>query len=492
MADYQKLEAVIGLEIHVQLNTRSKMFCSCPNDPQESQPNTNICPTCLGHPGTLPVANEAAVKKLVQAGLALNCQIPTEAEFARKSYFYPDLPKGYQISQADHPLCQRGQAILKNQRKIRIRRIHLEEDTGRLIHDNQKNCSLIDFNRAGVPLMELVTEPDFKNGDEVTEFAQELQLILRYLGVSEADMEKGEMRIEANISVQPKEAPLGSGTKTELKNINSFRAVRMAIDSEIERQRILISQGGQVVQETRGWDGQKTIRQRKKEAEQEYRYFPEPDLLPIRWRPQEIDEIRQSLPELPAAKRRRFAQEYKLVDQDIEVFVREPDLGKYFEKTASELLSWMKDENVDSSKTNQLIKLLANYLISDLKGLLGSQPLSEIKITPENFAELIVLVFQDKVPSRLAKDLLKEMFQTGGDPSRIMDDQNIVKIDDEKTLVPVVKKIIDNNPQACQDYRKGKLPALQFLIGQLMGETKGSVEPEVARRLIESALNSEN
>lgn len=488
MADYQKLEAVIGLEIHVQLNTLSKMFCACPNNPEESKPNTNICPTCLGHPGTLPTVNASAVEKMVRVGLALNCRIPKESEFARKSYFYPDLPKGYQITQADKPLCQKGFFVLSNQRKIRIRRIHLEEDTGRLVHDNKQNCSLIDFNRAGVPLMELVTEPDFKNGQEVTEFAQELQMILRYLGVSNADMEKGEMRIEANVSVQPKEDPLGSGTKTELKNINSFHAVRMAIDSEIERQRVMINQGEKVTQETRGWNGQQTVLQRKKEEEQEYRYFSEPDLLPIRWTEREIREIAQSLPELPEAKRQRFSREYQIEKQDIEVLVREPALANYFEKAASELLFWKKAEKISPEKTSQLMKLLANYLISDLKGLIGSGSIKDLKITPENFAELIILIFQGKIPSRLAKGLLKDMFETGGDPSQIMADQGLAKIDDEKMLQPVVKRIIDNNPQACQDYRQGKTAALQFLIGQLMGETRGAVEPDKARRLIEDQL----
>ncbi len=481
-------EPVIGLEIHVQLKTLSKMFCSCANDPGAQKANVNICPICLAHPGTLPSANALAVEKTVQVGLALGCEIPLESEFARKSYFYPDLPKGYQISQADKPLCQNGFLNIGD-KSARIRRIHLEEDTAKLIHVEGGEYSLVDFNRAGLPLMELVTEPDFKTGEQVELFARKLQLILRSLGASDADMEKGEMRVEANVSVQPPGAAFASGTKVELKNINSFRAVKEAIDYEISRQTNLIAQGQKVEQETRGWNGRKTIPQRKKEIAQEYRYFPEPDLKPIFWMENEIQEIRQRLPELPSAKRLRFEQEYLIDPESIQVLIREIDLANYFEKSASELLSWMKDENVAMEHKGRLMKLLSNYLISDLKGLLASDSIKDIKIAPENFAELIILVFQGKIPSRLAKDLLKDMLTTGGDPSQIMAEKNIAAIDDEKTLIPLVSRIIEENPKAKEDYRKGKTVSVQFLIGQLMRETRGSVLPKAAEKLIIDQLN---
>jgi len=480
------LKPVIGLEIHVQLNTLSKMFCSCLNNSDEISPNINICPICLAHPGTLPTANSDAIEKVIKAGLALNCQISLDSEFARKSYFYPDLPKGYQISQSDKPLCKNGSFQLK-ERTIRIERIHLEEDTGRLIHSKEEDSSLVDFNRAGVPLMELVTKPDFQKGEEVIEFAQELQLILRYLNISSADMEKGEMRVEANVSVQPINDPHASGTKIELKNLNSFRAVREAIDYEINRQSNAIISGEELEQETRGWDGHQTILQRKKEVAQEYRYFPEPDLPPIYLNQEKINNIIQSLPEMPAAKRQRFAREYKLEEKDINILIREQDLGNYFEKSASELLLWMKNKRIDSKQLPVLMKLLANYLISDLKGQIKDS-VDNSKVTPENFAELITLIFEKKLPSRMAKNLLSEMVKTGGDPSQIMADSDISQIDNNKDVELLVAKIISENDKAVSDYLKGKTAVLQFLVGQLMIATKGSIEPDMAKKIMKEKL----
>jgi aspartyl-tRNA(Asn)/glutamyl-tRNA(Gln) amidotransferase subunit B len=489
MADKNNLETVIGLEIHAQLNTKSKMFCSCFNDPEEEVANKNVCPTCLAHPGTLPIINEGAVNRVVRCGLALNCEILEESEFARKSYFYPDLPKGYQISQADKPLCQNGFLEISD-RKIRIQRIHLEEDTARLAHSEDGLYSMVDFNRAGLPLMELVTQPDFISGEQVVEFAQELQLILRYLGASNADMEKGEMRVEANVSVQPPGAPHASGTKVELKNLNSFKAVRDAINYELKRQGQIIEEGGKVDQETRGWDGHKTILQRKKEVAQEYRYFPEPDLLPIRWSSKEIESFKQSLPELPGEKRGRFSREYDLDQESVSILIRERDLGIYFEKAASELLRWMRDEKIEDDQLSKLMKLLANYLISDVKGIIVGSIDDSFKMTPENFAELIILVFQKKLSSRLAKDLLPEMIKTGADPSHIMSEKGIAKIDDEKALKPLIQRIISENTKAKDDYAQGKKEAVQFLVGQLMSATRGAVDPDMARSMIEEELNS--
>jgi len=350
----------IGLEIHAELKTKTKMFCSCLNDPEEKRPNINICPICLGHPGTLPVINEEAVKKVIKVGLALNCEISKHSFFERKNYFYPDLPKGYQISQYQVPLCKNGFLEIDG-RKIRIRRVHLEEDTGRLLH--QKNYSLVDFNRAGVPLMELVTEPDIKSAKEARKFAQELQLILKYLGVSDADMEKGQMRTEANVSLSKKENELG--TKVEIKNLNSFKAVEEAIEYEIARQTEILKNKKKVIQETRGWDDVKkqTFSQREKEEAKDYRYFPEPDLPPLEITPEMIASIRAEIPELPQQRRERFKKEYQLDEKSIEIFVQQKELGEFFEKVISEL-----PPNLNQKDLLAMIKLSANYIISDLLG----------------------------------------------------------------------------------------------------------------------------
>jgi len=324
-------QPTIGLEIHTELKTNSKMFCSCKNDSQETEPNVNICPICLGHPGTLPVINKEAVNKVIKTGLALNCKIASVSRFERKNYFYPDLPKGYQISQYALPLCQNGFLQVGN-RKIRIERIHLEEDTARLVHE--KDGSLLDFNRAGVPLMELVTEPDIVSAKEAYNFAKEFQLILRYLGVSDADMEKGQMRVEANISLLPqignsRQEARKLGTKVEIKNLNSFRVVKKAIEYEIKRQAKVLEAGEQVIQETRGWDKKKqiTVSQRSKEEAHDYRYFPEPDLPLLQFDELFIQNIRASIPELPQQKRERFKTEYDLREKEIEVFVCQKDLS---------------------------------------------------------------------------------------------------------------------------------------------------------------------
>ncbi|MEK6809107.1 MAG: Asp-tRNA(Asn)/Glu-tRNA(Gln) amidotransferase subunit GatB, partial [Nanoarchaeota archaeon] len=369
-----------------ELKTESKMFCSCKNDPEEKRPNVNICPICMGHPGTLPVINAEAVRKTIKTGLALNCKVPAYSKFDRKNYFYPDLPKGYQISQYDKPLCKEGYLEVDD-RKVRITRVHLEEDTGRLIHD--KDNSLVDFNRAGIPLMELVTEPDITSAKEARNFAQELQLILRYLGVSDADMEKGQMRVEANVSLG-----LGRklGTKVEIKNLNSFRSVEKAIDYEIKRQEEILKSGKKVLQETRGWNDikQETFSQREKEEAHDYRYFPEPDLPPLRWTRDKINEIRRQIPELPKERRERFKKEYGLPEKEIaeasphlsprsvsrssavEVFTQNKDLGDYYERTVSELRNWVKEieakSRVPQKEFLKLAKLCSNYIITDLQG----------------------------------------------------------------------------------------------------------------------------
>jgi aspartyl-tRNA(Asn)/glutamyl-tRNA(Gln) amidotransferase subunit B len=486
-----KFIPIIGLEIHVELKTNSKMFCSCPNDPNERRPNLNVCPICLGHPGTLPVINEEAVKKTIKTGLALNCQISEYSKFDRKNYFYPDLPKGYQISQLYQPLCQKGFLdirvdSLSNSRKfarVRIREVHLEEDVGRLIHG--KDYSLVDFNRAGIPLMELVTEPDIHSAKEARKFAEELQLILRYLDVSDADMEKGQMRVEANISLTKEEKKLG--TKVEIKNLNSFKAVERAIDYEIKRQTKILNSGKKIIQETRGWDDVKgmTVSQREKEYAKDYRYFPEPDLLPLHFEKEEIEKIRAEIPELPQQKRERFKREYELEEKPIEVFIQNKDLGEYFEKVISEF-----DPNLSREKLFKLIKLATNYLITDLQGLLKGASVSgeDFLITPENFSQFITLIADGKISSKIAKIVLEEMFKTGADPSHIIEEKGLILITSEAEIEKIAKEVISENQKAVSDFKKGKETALQFLIGKIMAKTKGKANPEVAKNLLTKIL----
>jgi len=475
----------IGLEIHAELNTKSKMFCACKNDPLEKQPNVNICPICMGHPGTLPTANELAIKKVIKVGLALGCTIAEYSKFDRKSYFYPDLPKGYQISQYDMPFCEKGDLEV-NGRKIDITRIHLEEDTARSQHPDGTDFSLLDFNRAGVPLMELVTEPVVTSAEEASKFAQELQLILRYLNVSEANMEKGQMRVEANISIHPEDTE-EFGTKVEVKNLNSFRAVEGAIKTEIERQTKILDAGEKVVQETRGWNESKgeTFSQREKESAHDYRYFPEPDIPPLTFSKEYIEHVRSEVPELPQLRRNRFQYEFNLTPDQADIFVINKDLGEYFEQVVSELGPDLIDE-----KLQKLTKLTANYLISDLRGLLHGMLVEDekFKITAENFAELMNMIGDSKISTPAAKALLKKMFETGGDPSQLVEAEGLAQQFDEKELQKIAGEIIEQNPKAIEDYKKGKANAIQFLIGQMMGRTKGAVNPETARVVFEKAL----
>ncbi|MCD6429234.1 Asp-tRNA(Asn)/Glu-tRNA(Gln) amidotransferase subunit GatB [bacterium] len=490
----EEYQPTIGLEIHIELKTNSKMFCSCKNDPEEKEPNINICPICLGHPGTLPTINKEAVKKVIQTGLSLNCQIAKHSMFERKNYFYPDLPKGYQISQYKEPLCFNGFLII-DRRKIRIRRIHLEEDTARLIHPEGADHSLLDFNRAGVPLMELVTEPDITSAQVAKRFAQELQLILRYLNISDADMEKGQMRVEANVSVC-KQSTTNSkqqlGTKVEIKNLNSFKAVERAIEYEIKRQIEILKKGGEVIQETRGWDDKKgiTVSQRTKEEAHDYRYFPEPDLPPLEINKEFLKQITFEIPELPQQKRVRFKQEFGLSDTIIEPLVSNKDLSEYFEKAVSELLRWVKDKGIEKEKTTRFIQQTSNYLISDVLGLLKGKPFREqdFPITPENFAEFITIIYEKNLTSKLAKMLLEEMFKTGKDPSDILEEKELTQVSDEKQVEEIAKKVIDSNPQAVKDFQSGKVGAIQFLIGQMMKETKGRINPEKAKEALTKIL----
>lgn len=466
----------IGLEVHAELKTATKIFCNSKNDPDEARPNVNVCPVCMGHPGTLPVINKEAVKHVLKVGIALGSDIADFTEFDRKNYFYPDIPKGYQISQYKYPLVAGGTL-----NGVNITRVHLEEDTGKSSHDSGEG-SLVDFNRAGVPLMELVTEPVIHSGAEAVAFAQELQLLLRTLGVAEANMEKGEMRVEANISVS--DDPKKFGTKVEVKNLNSFRSVQKAVEYEVARHIKLLEKGEKIAQETRGWDENKeeTFSQRTKEDSHDYRYFPDPDLPKLKI--SEVPEFNREkllaeIPELPWKKRDRYKADYDLRPEEVEMYVSS-EWGAYFENIIATL-------HAADKKT---IKLISNYISTDLAGLVKKDPEAWEKknIEPAQFAKLIALITSNKVSSRGAKDILAMMFQKGGEPDAIAEKEGLIQKSDEGHLKEIAQKIISANPKVADDFKAGKAAALQFLIGQGMKETKGSANPEVLKKVFTEAL----
>lgn len=493
MADTtKKYIPVIGMEVHVELKTSSKMFCDSKNGMgEERTPNVNICPVCTGQPGTLPVPNKQAIEFVQMAGLALNCEIALKSKFDRKNYFYPDLPKGYQISQYDQPLCMKGRLKIDG-KEVGITRIHLEEDTGKLIHPKGVDYTLVDFNRAGVPLMELVTEPDIESGEEARLFCQKLQQVCRYLGISDAEMEKGHMRCEANISIYKKGEDKLSGTKVEVKNINSFKFVEKAIAYEIERQAEVLERGEKVVQETRGWDANRgaTVSQRVKESAHDYRYFPEPDIPPLKFTKEYIEGLRKKLPELPDEKSKRIGHEYKLPESDVEIIISDKHLANYFENVASEIKEKISCGEIKSSQ-EKAIKLAANYMITELRKHLAEDgdSIRDIKITPENYAELVGFVACGKINSSAAQIVLAEMYKTGEDPSQIIESKNLSQLSDEGELEKVVEEILADNEKSVSDYRSGKDNALRFLVGQMMAKTKGKANPKVAEEMLKKKLS---
>jgi len=490
-------EPVIGLEIHAELKTKTKMFCDCLNDSLEKVPNKNICPICLGHPGVLPTINKEAVRKVLLVGLALNSEIPHHSKFDRKNYFYPDLPKGYQISQYDEPLCKGGELSLYladdeelEKKKIKITRIHLEEDTGKLIHQQEKNVTLIDFNRAGVPLMELVTEPVIKSSIEAKLFCQSLQLLLKHLDVSEADMEKGQMRCEVNISLIPKTERSSQklGTKVEVKNLNSFRAVERAIEYEIKRQKEILEKGEKIIQETRGWDPQKeiTYSQRTKEEAQDYRYFPEPDLPPLNvYEIFDFEKLKEELKELSWQKKERIKKEFEISSKEANIFLYDFEALKFLEET----IDLFKKENKDLKKAVNLVK---NYLLTDILGIKEKEGLSwkDIKINPLNFFKIINYLLEDKISSRVAKDILMEIVTTGEDPLKIIKERKLEKVEDSSLINQVIEEVINENQKAIEDYKKGKTTALQFLVGKAMAKLRGAADPKKLEELIRNKLSS--
>ncbi len=463
----------VGLEVHAELKTKTKMFCNSANDPFNAEPNTNICPVCMAHPGTLPVINKQAVKHVLKVGLAMGGNLADFTEFDRKNYFYPDQPKGYQISQYKYPLISGGSL-----NGITLERIHLEEDTASSSHG--VSGSLVDFNRAGVPLMELVTTPTMHTPEEVSAFARELQLLLRTLGVSDANMEKGEMRVEANISISKTDV---LGTKVEVKNLNSFRSVERAIAYEVERMTKILDGGpGEIVQETRGWDEGKqiTFSQRKKESAHDYRYFPDPDLPKLKL--SEIpefskEELSKDMPELPWVKRERLVSEYGVKPENAEIFTSDTVLGGFFEDTMRAL----------GSSAPKLSVLVENYITSDIVGLTKGSPLLG-SINAESFAKLITMISENKLSSRGAKDTLAIMYAEGGEPETIAKEKGFIQTNDEGALKEMVAKIIVENPTVVAEYKAGKIAVLQFFLGQGMKLSKGSANPETLKKLFEEVL----
>lgn len=466
MSEYK---ATIGLEIHAELKTKTKMFCTCKNDPDTDEVNTHICPVCMGHPGTLPVLNKEAIKHVLKVGTAVKGTIANFTEWDRKNYFYPDIPKGYQISQYKYPLVSGGELA-----GVKITRIHLEEDTASSTHDQHDTKSLVNFNRAGVPLMELVTEPVIHTGEQAANFAKELQLLLRYLNAGNANLEKGEMRVEANISVSKTEK---FGTKTEVKNLNSFKAVEKAIAYEIDRQIALLESGEKVVQETRGWDENKgkTFSQRVKEDSHDYRYFPDPDIPKMFIK--EIPEFGTlELPELPWEKRTRLVRDFALTEKEAEIMVTDVEVGNYFESVAQIL------------KDAKLVKLATNYIVSDYLGLLKKSEKNIQTIAPADFAELIQITAAGTLSSRGAKDVLKVMFEEGGKAEKIAVSRNIIQKNDTEELKKIAEKIVAESPAVVADFKAGKASVFQYFIGQAMKATKGSANPEVMKSLFEEIL----
>lgn len=470
-----KYYPTIGLEIHAELATNSKMFCSCKNDTDEENPNVNICAVCMGHPGTLPVPNATAIESVIKVGLAIGADIANFSEFDRKNYFYPDIPKGYQISQYKYPIVSGG-----NLADVAITRIHLEEDTATSKHD-RGDFSLVDYNRAGVPLMELVTEPVIHDAETAVKFAKELQLFVRTLGVAHANIEKGEMRIEVNISVSTD--PNKLATKAEIKNIGSISAAGKSIDYEIERMIALYEagRGDEIVQETRGWDENKqaTFSQRKKENSNDYRYFPDPDI--PKYYLHELfpgitdGSMRTSLPELPWEKRARYAADYGIKPEDIESYVTDKKLGAFFEEVASIL------SNTDAVKT------ASNYITSDMLGLLAKDETLSFP-SPQTFAKLIQMNTESKLNSRGTKDILAMIVKSDEDPEDIANREGLIQKNDPEALKAIAVKIVDANPNVVAEYKSGKEQLLMFFVGQIMKETKGSGNPAMIQEILKELL----
>ncbi len=489
-------ETVIGLEVHVQLDTRSKMFCACPADYQDADPNTRTCPVCLGLPGALPVINRRAVEYTMMTGLALHCSIPEFTKFDRKNYPYPDLMKGYQISQYDLPLALEGYleidgdpGIGHGQRRIGVERVHLEEDVAKMQHfpdgDGGEGYSLVDVNRSGVPLMEIVSKPDLRSPEEARQYLTTLHSLVQFLGVSTANMQDGNFRCDANVSIRP----MGSdtfGTRTEVKNMNSFRSVFQALEYEVERQRRVIEDGGQVVQETRGWveEREVTVSQRSKEYAHDYRYFPEPDLPPLNIGRDWVSQLEAALPELAPQRKSRFITDYGLSEYDADQLTVSRATADYFEAVLSLHIP---------SGSPDAAKEIANWIIGDLFRLLNQdrRDIADSPVAPSALSDLLALISDDTLSTSLAKTVLEEMYATGNPASQVVEEKGLAQISDTGAIEAAVAEAIAANPKAVADYLDGKENAARFLMGQVMRITKGQAQPELALRLVQEGLEAQ-
>lgn len=477
-----KYESVIGLEVHAELKTKTKIFCGCSTE-FGAEPNTHVCPVCLGLPGVLPVLNKEVLHFAVKAGLALHCDILPFSKFDRKNYYYPDLPKNFQTSQFDLPICLNGYVDIEvggKQRRIHLTRIHMEEDAGKLVHSGStidtSDSSCVDYNRTGVPLIEIVSEPDIRSGEEARAYLEKLRSILQYLGVSDCRMEEGSMRCDANISIRP----VGSetlGTKTEIKNINSFSGVQKGIEYEAVRQAQILEEGGTIRQATRGWEEAKgiTVLQRIKEGSSDYRYFPEPDLIPIEVSSEYIEEVRRELPELPDVRKERFKTEFGLSDYDSSLLTADKATADYFEAVVQ--------DGIDA-------KTVSNWILGEIAKKLNEEGISieHIPVTPTALAALLRLIQGGTISGTMAKQVLPEMWSTQKSADEVVKEKGLVQITDTNALEEIVQKIIDANPQSVADYQAGKKKAIGFLVGQIMKETKGRANPGLVNQLLQQKL----
>lgn len=477
-----KYEAVIGLEVHTELQTTTKIFCGCKTS-FGAEPNTNVCPVCLGLPGVLPVLNKRVLEFAVRAGLALNCEISRFSKFDRKNYYYPDLPKNFQTSQFDLPICERGHLDIEvngEKKQIRITRAHMEEDAGKLVHHGtsitDSDYSLVDYNRTGTPLLEIVTEPDMRSAKEAVAYLEKMRAILQYIGISDCRMEEGSLRCDANVSVRPvgqKEL----GTKAEIKNINSFKGVEKAIEYEALRQAEILEDGGKIIQETRTWDEKEGVTKsmRTKEEANDYRYFPEPDLAPFTVSEEYIEDIRKTLPELPDERRERYIANFGLSSTDAQYMTNDKDTSDYFEKVVA--------AGADP-------KASVNWIMGEFASQLSNAGIEIAKapVTPENLAKLLALIAKGTISGKIAKKVFAEMWKDGADPEEIVKAQGLVQISDTGALKELVVKVIANNPRAVEDFKAGKKKAVGALVGQIMKETKGKANPKVINELLNDEL----
>jgi len=475
-------ETVIGLEVHVELKTASKIFCSCSTS-FGAEPNTQVCPICSGFPGMLPVLNHKVVDYAIKVGLALNCEIAEFCKFDRKNYFYPDLPKAFQISQYDLPICKNGYLdidINGDKRRIRITRIHMEEDAGKLVHQGDITTtpfSLVDLNRSGVPLLEIVSEPDMRSGAEARAYMEKLRSILLFTGVSDCKMQEGSLRCDANVSVRPR-GQRELGVKTEIKNMNSFRAVEKAIDYEAKRQMEALEYGEEIIQETRTWDEEKQVTRsmRSKEEAHDYRYFPEPDLPPLKITSEWVEEIQASLPEMPDQARGRLMEQYGLSEYDASIITQSPDYLAFFDECL---------RNYSNAKT------VANWMMGELSRLLNqnNMEISECLVKPEDLIKLLGLIDNGTISGKMAKTVFEEMFAGGKKPELIIKEKGMEQISDEGTLKAVIEEVVANNQKVLQDYKNGKKKAFGFFVGQVMKATKGQADPSAVNKLLRERLD---